>query len=99
MARRTSRTTSRSGRRSVGGRGGYSGRKSSRASTRYAAPRKPARRGRSRSASRAPQTVRIVLEHAGAAPVREGQQVDIGMKVESTPHEASLLNPLGSLLP
>ena len=31
------------------------------------------------------ETVRIVLEHAGAAPVREGQQVDIGMKVAKAP--------------
>lgn len=85
MARRTSRSSSRSRSRSVGGRGGYSGRKSGRGNTRYAAPRKPARRRAGSRAARAPQTVRIVLEHAGAAPVREGQQVDIGMKVAKAP--------------
>jgi len=79
--RRTSRSTSRSG---YSGRG-YSGRKSGGASSRYSSSRKPARRRSGSRSTRAPQTVRIVLEHAGAAPVREGQQVDIGMKVAKAP--------------
>jgi len=85
MARRTTRRTSRTTRRSVSRGGGYSRGRSSGAGTRYAAPRKPARRRSGGRASRAPQTVRIVLEHAGQAPVREGQQVDIGMKVARAP--------------
>ena len=85
MAKRSTRRTSRStGRSGYSGRG-YSGRKSGGRSSRYSAPRKPARRRSGGRAYSAPQTVRIVLEHAGAAPVREGQQVDIGMKVAKAP--------------
>lgn len=85
MAKRTTRRGKSTARRSGGSSRGYGGRKSAVRSYRRSAPRKLAGRGRSRSAARAPQTVRIVLEHAGAAPVREGQQVDIGMKVAKAP--------------
>lgn len=85
MAKRTTRRRSGTARRSGSTARGYGSRVTSRRSTRRAAPRKSSGRGRSRSTARAPQTVRIVLEHAGAAPVREGQQVDIGMKVAKAP--------------
>lgn len=85
MAKRTTRRGKSTARRSGSTSRGYGSRKSAVRSYRRSAPRKSSGRGRSRSAARAPQTVRIVLEHAGAAPVREGQQVDIGMKVAKAP--------------
>lgn len=85
MAKRTTRRGSRSTGRAGRSSGGYRSGRTSRVGTRRAAPRKSARRGSARRTTRAPQTVRIVLEHAGAAPVREGQQVDIGMKVAKAP--------------
>lgn len=85
MARRATRRRASTARRSGGSSRGYSVRSAGRVRSRAGAPRKSSGRGRARSASRAPQTVRIVLEHAGAAPVREGQQVDIGMKVAKAP--------------
>lgn len=84
MAKRTRRSASRSARRSSGARSGYGKRSASKRSYRAAAPRKSSRRRTARGAAR-PQTVRIVLEHAGASPVREGEQVGIGMKVAKAP--------------
>lgn len=84
MAKRTRRSASRSSRRSAGAGSGYRKRSASKRPYRAAAPRKSSGRRRARSTAR-PQTVRIVLEHAGAAPVREGEQVGIGMKVAKAP--------------
>lgn len=85
MARRATRRRASTARRSGGSSRGYGVRSTGRGTARAGASRKSARRGSTRRASRGPQTVRIVLEHAGAAPVREGQQVDIGMKVAKAP--------------
>lgn len=85
MAKRTTRRRKSAGRRSGGYSGGYGRRSTSPRLARAAAPRKSAGRRRVGRTSRTPQTIRIVLEHAGAAPVREGQQVDIGTKVAKAP--------------
>lgn len=85
MARRTTRYRSGAARRSSRTARGRVSRRASYGRARAVAPRKSSRRVGARRAARAPQTVRIVLEHAGAAPVREGQQVDIGMKVAKAP--------------
>lgn len=65
-----------------------SARKSGRGSYSKPAPRKRSGGGKRRSsAPRAAkhQTVRIVLETAGAQPVREGEAVGIGQKVAKAP--------------
>ena len=85
MARRTTRRRASASRGSTRTARGYGSGRAGGRRTRATASRKPARRSGARRASRAQQTVRIVLEHAGAAPVREGQQVDIGMKVAKAP--------------
>ena len=81
MARRTTRRRASASRGSSRTARGYGGGRAGVRRTRETASRKSARRSGARRTARGPQTVRIVLETAGAAPVREGQQVDIGKKV------------------
>jgi len=86
MAKRRSTGSKKRSSRSGGSRGGYSSRKPAKRSYRASAPRKrTARSGKRASASRGHQTVRIVLETAGQAPVREGEAVGIGQKVAKSP--------------
>lgn len=67
-------------RRSAGrSRGGYSGRRST---TRRSAPRRRSAVSRRRSA---PRTQRIVVEFAGATPVREGDVIGLTKKVAAAP--------------
>lgn len=81
MARRAAKTSSR---RSYSGNGkrksGPSGRSYGASASR--APRRPRSGGR---ASGRQQTVRVVIEHAGAAPVRAGDAVSISQKVAAKP--------------
>lgn len=82
MAYGNRKSSARRGRRTVGGRKrGTASR--ARSSVRGASTaRRRSARPRARSA---PQTVRIVLETAGEAPVRAGQAVGIGSKVAPQP--------------
>ena len=79
MAYRSAGRRKSAGRGAGRSRGGYSSRRST---ARRSAPRRRSSVSRRRSA---PRTQRIVVEFAGASPVREGDVIGLTKKVAAAP--------------